>query len=316
MKKAGILGKKTETQSALRAAIFTAVRMLEENIDEPPSVAELAERVGLSRFHFQRTFREVVGETVAQHASRLRLENAAAMLKYSSWQVGDIGLACGFSSQTSFNRGFKRLYGVSPLAFRKENATVPFLRGHFRLRPKEELPGPTCLMPTVALEKWDSLDALCLRFYGKVGEIYKAWAEVLEWCEKNLQKTEEARFLGLWFDDWSDLRDDANYRYECAVVPVDQIENVPEPFFRRRILAGKVAVARAHGRTADLERAWKAFGQGWLPYSGFQPRGHYVIDEYPVEVVMASLPRKAIISALGNISIKMCIPVQDGPLQL
>ncbi|MCB1097564.1 MAG: AraC family transcriptional regulator [Verrucomicrobiae bacterium] len=310
------LGKKAETKAALRAAVFRAARTLEDHIDEPPNTAALAASAGVSKSHFQRAFRDVVGETVQKHTLRLRVERAASLLKYSNWQVADIALACGFSTQASFNRSFKQLYCQSPLEFRKAKATVPFLRGHFRSRPNATLESNKQPLPTVTIENWSEIEAVCLRYYGSVNECYRPWIELISWARHHVSSYRESRFFGLWFDDFSDLGVEANYRYECLIVPQQLPEEVPDPFFVRKISAGEVAVARASGRLRDLEAAWEAFGTGWLPFSGFQPRGDYVIDEYPTDLVTASLPRKALATALGTIQMRMCIPVQRTPLAM
>lgn len=304
------LGKRQDTQSALRAAVFRAVRLMEANLDQPRKIDELAREAGLSKFHFQRAFKEVVGETVAQHAIRLRLERAASMLRYSSWQAGEIALAAGYKTQASFTRDFSRLYGCSPQRFRESEAVVPFLRGYLRSRPEVELVDPALPMPTVRIENWRDLEMICLRFYGPVDRVHEPWAEMLDWAKSEVPDLESARFFGIWYDDWSG-KDAEHYRYECAIVPVGKLlGRVPEPFFTRRLPAGEVAVAEARGDLERLDRAWRAFANGWLPFSGYQPRGEAAgIDEYPADLMLASRIQQLAAMATG-LSLRMCLPVQ------
>ena len=311
-----VLGKKDSTQAALRSSIMSAVRSLEEQLDEPPDIAELAREAGLSKFHFQRAFQAVVGETVTRHSIRLRIERGASLLKFSTWQVGEIALVCGFKTQASFNRDFKKNYGMTPLQFRRAESTVPFLRGYMRSRPGEELSDPNQPVPTVHLETWPDLSAVCLRVYGGVQDVHQPWKELLAWARAALPDFEQARFLGLWFDEWSGASDN-RYRYECAIVPATPLtEPPPLPYFQRRISGGLVAVAQAQGRQDALDRAWKAFATGWLPFSGYQPsRDTFAIDEYPVELAKKSLATKASM-LLKGISIRMCLQVQREPLDM
>ncbi len=304
------LGKREDTRAALRAAVFRAVRVMESNLDQPRRIEELAKTAGLSKFHFQRAFKEVVGETVAQHAIRLRLERAASMLRYSSWQAGEIALAAGYKTQASFTRDFHKLYGCSPQKFRESEMVVPFLRGYLRSRPEVELTDPALPLPTVRVENWRDVDMICLRFYGPVDRVHEPWAELLAWAKKEVPDLGAARFFGLWFDDWSGKYAE-HYRYECGVVPVVNFRGtVPEPFFIRRLPAGEVAVAEARGDLERLDRAWRAFANGWLPFSGYQPRGEAAgIDEYPADLMLASRVRQLAAMATG-LSLKMCLPVQ------
>lgn len=308
--------KKNETQAVLRASVFKAVRLIEERYDNPPTARELAKTVGVSIFHFHRAFRAVVGESIAQHILRLRVEEAASLLKYSSWQIGDIGLACGFQTQASFARGFKRLYGKTPMAFRKSEGTIPFLRAYMRSRPGKELANPELPLPTVRIETWPDLSGIALRFYGSVDEVHKPWGELLKWARDAVPNLKRARFFGLWFDNWSG-NDDSQYRYECVIVPEATLPHGPaQPFFIRQINAGEVAVASALGTPEKLDKAWKAFGNGWLPFSGFQPRGMYAFDEYPADLVLASPLRQIAQGVFGSISIDMCLPIQKGPVEV
>lgn len=309
------LGKKDSTRHELRAAIHKALRHLEERYDDSPCTEELAKMVGLSTYHFHRAFRDIVGETVAKYHNRIRIERAAAILKSSNWQIGEIGLACGFETSASFSRAFKRLYGKSPGEFRDSQGVVPFLRGHLRTNPERSLPTTDFVSPTVAVEEWTVHQVITLRFVGSTNDILKPWAELLTWAKKNLKHMEQARYFGLWFDDWSQL-DENRYRYECAILPNEPVTELPKPFHWRTIPAGKVATVNARGTFTELDHTWKSFANGWLPFSGYQPREDFAMDEYPAELAITPLPKKVLLGALGNISIRLCLPIQVGPVMI
>jgi AraC family transcriptional regulator len=78
----------------------------------------LAQRAGWSKFHLQRTFRRVAGESPKRYVLRLRLENAAARLANSDASVLSIGIAAGFRSHEVFTRAFQRHFGCTPLHYR------------------------------------------------------------------------------------------------------------------------------------------------------------------------------------------------------
>jgi AraC family transcriptional regulator of adaptative response/methylated-DNA-[protein]-cysteine methyltransferase len=52
--------------------------------DEPPGIAEVARQVGLSRFHFQRVFRRVLGVTPGEYLRARRDERLRARLRAGS----------------------------------------------------------------------------------------------------------------------------------------------------------------------------------------------------------------------------------------
>ena len=84
------------------------------------SLDALATRAGWSRFHFHRTFRRVVGETPKQYMLRLRLERAAARLAAGPAPILRIAAAVGFASHEVFTRAFRRQFGISPSAYRRD----------------------------------------------------------------------------------------------------------------------------------------------------------------------------------------------------
>jgi AraC family transcriptional regulator len=86
--------------------------------DHEVNGAELAARVHLSRFHFDRVIGAVAGETPARFRRRVLLERAAYRLVTSRMSVLDIAVEAGYSSNEAFTRAFQRAYGTPPSAWR------------------------------------------------------------------------------------------------------------------------------------------------------------------------------------------------------
>ena len=98
--------------------VTAALRLIEARSDQPLPLAEAAGAAGMSRFHFLRTFRSVVGLTPHQYVLRTRIHRAAVRLRRSAGTVTAIALDCGFGDLSTFNRQFRRATGQSPSAFR------------------------------------------------------------------------------------------------------------------------------------------------------------------------------------------------------
>jgi AraC family transcriptional regulator len=97
----------------------TFVDSLAENLDDHGARGEdLAARVHLSRFHFDRVVSAVSGETPARFRRRVLLERAAYRLVTTDPGVLDVALEAGYSSNEAFTRAFRRAYGVGPSAWR------------------------------------------------------------------------------------------------------------------------------------------------------------------------------------------------------
>ncbi len=78
----------------------------------------------LSRFHFQRVFREAVGETPGEVRRRLQLERAAHELRSTTRSITLIALEADYRSLEGFGRAFKAMFRVAPREYRKLAARV------------------------------------------------------------------------------------------------------------------------------------------------------------------------------------------------
>lgn len=80
----------------------------------------MAEATCMSRFHFIRTFRSVVGEKPRQYLIAARLRAAADRLLDSRDSVTDIAMSVGFNDISHFNLSFRSAFGRAPRAWRDE----------------------------------------------------------------------------------------------------------------------------------------------------------------------------------------------------
>jgi AraC family transcriptional regulator len=100
------------------ARISPVLRRLESGGAQPDSLAELASTAGLSRYHFLRTFKRLVGVTPHQWLLRARLRDAARRLVTSRAPITEIALDAGFDDLSNFIRSFRAEFGVPPRRYR------------------------------------------------------------------------------------------------------------------------------------------------------------------------------------------------------
>jgi AraC family transcriptional regulator len=91
-----------------------------EHLDQPIGLADLAQEVGLSRFHFTRLFSNTVGHSPYQHVIRKRLERGYQLLMGSELSVADVALSAGFSSQAHFAGLCRSKLGATPRSLREQ----------------------------------------------------------------------------------------------------------------------------------------------------------------------------------------------------
>lgn len=87
---------------------------LERNI----KLADLAQLLDMSSFHFSRLFKQSTGITPHQYLSQQRVERAKQLLKQTDRLIIDIALECGFSSHSHLSKQFRQFTGVTPKAYR------------------------------------------------------------------------------------------------------------------------------------------------------------------------------------------------------
>lgn len=98
--------------------ISGVLHYLEDHFMETINLEGLAEQIAMSKFHFLRTFRAVVGRSPYQYLINLRLQRAAHQMINSVNSIADIALGCGFGDLSTFGLTFKRQYGETPSQFR------------------------------------------------------------------------------------------------------------------------------------------------------------------------------------------------------
>lgn len=99
--------------------IETIRRLMQASYDENHSLISLADKSGMSAFHFARVFRELVGVPPHRYLRNIRLERASAMLRDGA-SVTSTCYDVGFSNLSHFIRSFRRRYGCPPSELRKK----------------------------------------------------------------------------------------------------------------------------------------------------------------------------------------------------
>lgn len=94
-----------------------AKKIIGQNLDNPPSLVDLARQVGLNDYKLKFGFREVFGTTVFGYLHTKRMESAQKLLLQNQMKVTDVAYAVGYTSLPSFSKAFRKHFGVSPRAY-------------------------------------------------------------------------------------------------------------------------------------------------------------------------------------------------------
>lgn len=98
--------------------IQESIRYMNDHLELQISVADLAERVFLSPYHFIRLFKKSTGKTPHEYLIDLRINHAKYYLKTTEKSVKEIAFLCGFSNESNFCNSFRKQIGSTPLQYR------------------------------------------------------------------------------------------------------------------------------------------------------------------------------------------------------
>ena len=108
--------------------IEKAIKYIDENFKEHPSIDEIAKNVGMSKFHFIRVFKEYVGVTPKQFLHCVTLNYAKEHIKESK-SILDSSLDIGLSSTSRLHELFVNLIGVTPKEWKEKGKDVQITYG-------------------------------------------------------------------------------------------------------------------------------------------------------------------------------------------
>lgn len=95
-------------------------RFVNERLNRPADVSELANAYGMSRTRFSHYFREATGDAPAHFMARIRLEEVARLLMQTDASLTSLAESTGFADSNHLCKAFRRVYGITPGAYRRQ----------------------------------------------------------------------------------------------------------------------------------------------------------------------------------------------------
>lgn len=89
--------------------------------DTELTLYRVAEHVERPEKYISQLFKEVTGVNYSDHLIKVRMDEAAILLRESRYTVDEIAARVGYNSSHSFRRAFKRLTGISPSTYRQSH---------------------------------------------------------------------------------------------------------------------------------------------------------------------------------------------------
>jgi AraC family transcriptional regulator len=251
----------------------TALLHIQSNLDGDLSLDRLAALTCFSPTHFHRIFKGMMGETVADHIRRIRLERAALRLTGSRYSVTDAAFDAGYETVESFSRAFKKMFGCPPSKYRERHwqamqdrfpglihYSPEAVRTTFTLNNRKET------NMEVRMETVPPMRVAFIRKTGPYNQCEDAWERLCAWAGPKGLLRADTRFLGVGHDDPQVTPPD-KIRYDACVTVDGTVEGEGEVGIQT-VGGGRYAVTTHKGPYENLESSYAELMGGWLPLSG------------------------------------------------
>ena len=247
---------KTDHQERINEVLFHIHQDVQHNF----SVEALALHVAMSPFHFNRVFKEIVGESVHAYIKRVKLEHAANCLIFNP----DITITqamqdVGFSSNASFSGAFKEYFGVTPTKWREIDRANETKELAFADKPLH-----------VSLSRMPSYDVAYVRHKGYDRSIRMAWLKLQAFALHQGIDFSKQTMIGLHHSNPRFVEPSLCHYVACLVLPHGKkfyrsgevgIMRIPQTF---------CAVFDLSGVYGDLKHYMDVIYHVWLPKSPYE----------------------------------------------
>lgn len=258
---------------------------IQQRLDDPLPLAELASLACLSPCHFHRVFTGMIGESVKEHIRRLRLERAANRLKLGDASVIQIAIEAGYESHEAFTRAFRSNFGAAPTEYRRRKRLPEQLQAasgiHYHQQhrlARFRAAKPESKSMNVTIKPIKPLRVAFVRHVGPYCQVGKAWEALCTFLGKEGRLGGDCQFIGLSHDD-PEVTPPDRIRYDACITVSDDFQ--PRGDIGVQVIGGRDYAVMTHfGPYEKLNESYtKLLGQ-WLPRSGRELNGGPSLEFY------------------------------------
>lgn len=111
--------EQTILREADEAALVEAQRIIMKQLQNPPSIKDLARQVGINELKLKKGYKQLFHTTVYHHIRQERLNLAKVLLAEGKWNVGEVAQQVGYVNKSHFALKFKEKFGMFPKQFQQ-----------------------------------------------------------------------------------------------------------------------------------------------------------------------------------------------------
>lgn len=247
--------------------IQRAVDFIEDNLRREITPSAVASVVGFSEYHFHRIFQGMLGESVAEYIRKRRLSEAARLLRSTSAKIRAIAFESQFETQESFTRAFKKMFGVSPLQYRKYgNSISSYHKNKVGIDMIKHLQAGLTVEPRFETREKDLAIGLANSYAeGSFEQIERLWSTFRSRMHE-IEDVKPGYALGICLASHPDVAKQPNTTFVyAAALPVSKVNSVPLGMAVFEIPKNNYAVFTHKGSLDTLPHTVNYIWGTWIP---------------------------------------------------
>jgi AraC family transcriptional regulator len=209
------------------------------------------------------------------YVTRLRLDQSATLILHSGLTISDIAYKVGYDVPSSFNKAFKKRFGVAPTDYADKYEEITANLLYLKTERK---------MDTKDLKlKIKEISPLKVIYVNSIGAYEnkgteEAWNKVCSFAEQNKLFGRHTAFIGISHDD-PKVTEAEKLRYDACVVVSKEVEPQGEVGVKN-IEGGKYAIFLHKGPYENFKYSYEYIFGTWLPESGEELRDAPCLEKY------------------------------------
>ena len=260
--------------------LSSAIEYIEDNLDKEISYERAASIACCSTYYFQRVFSYVAGISLSEYIRRRRMTQAAFELQRTDKKVIDIALKYGYTSPTSFNRAFKNVHGIAPVAAKNMGSK---LNAYPTIKFSVKVMGGSAM--SYHIVKKEAMRIVGIRT-PLVEDMEKNQKSVPDFWNNTLQGQQFSAICQLSNQEPQGILGVSIYQnpkdiYYYIAVATDK--PTPKGMYEYEIPAATWVVFENDGHLKEnVQSVFQRFYTEWLPFSGYEYAGFPDIEVYPI----------------------------------
>jgi AraC family transcriptional regulator len=265
---------KKSTLEDYQERVNKVLHFIHAHLDDKLELTELAEIANFSPYHFHRIMRAHLNEPLMAYLVRVRLETAANLILHSNLSMKEIAYKMGYDVPSSFNKAFRKRFGVAPGDFCDHYSDVKSINYLQKMKTQEmKLMKP----------KFMELNPMKVIYVNSIGPYDgkgtdEAWQKVCTFADKKGLFGRSNDFIGISYDDPA-VTEPAKLRYDACISVSREIQAGGEVGVKT-IEGGRYAVFMHKGPYSGFQKSYDYIYGVWLPQSGAELRDAPCFEKY------------------------------------